>query len=351
MSLYAIGTKVRLKHTGDEGIISELLQGDMATVELPDGDEIPVFLEDIISIEDERRALSNKPPVKAKLVKGKSPVEKKPPSWPDPDQQYTILKSLGLQLCFEPHLRPDGVPDTYTIYLVNDTASDVLFTCQLQRRNFKGSPTHGKLNSVTAQEVGTLSFDDLNEGYSVQLECWQVTTAGNGPRLGKNIKLKPKQFFKNKRTAPILNREVHHYIVFANFKPPATKKTEDLKSYTDRHIELNDTWQPLQQFYQNEVTEFADFSRDIDLHIEHLTSKVHGRSNAEILAIQMAAFHKYLDRAIELGISPVFLIHGVGKGRLKNRIADALRSYSGVRSFKNEYHHKYGWGATEVVLD
>ena len=351
MSLYAIGTRVRLRHTGDEGVIAELLPNDMATVVLTDGDEIPVFLEDITSIEDERRALSKKPPVKAKIVKGKQPSEKKPPEWPNPDQQYTILKSLGIQLCFEPHLRPDGIPDTYTIHLVNDTAWDVLFTCQLQRRNFKSSPTHGKLGSVAAQEVGTLSYDDLNEGYSVKIECWQVTTEGNGPRLHKVIKLKAKQFFNNKKTAPILNREVHHYVAFANFTPPSTSKKEDLKSYTDRHLEQNNTWQPLQTFYQNEVTEFADFPREIDLHIEQLTSQIKGRSNSEILEMQMAAFYEYLDRAIELGISPVFLIHGVGKGRLKKRIAEALKSYRGVKRFKNEYHHKYGWGATEVELE
>lgn len=350
MSLYAIGTKVRLKHTGDEGVISELLAGDMATVELPDGDEIPVFLEDIISIEDERRALSSKPPVKAKIVKGKNPPQKQAPAWPEPDQQYTILKSLGIQLCFESHLRPDGIPDTYSIYLVNDTASNVLFSCQLLRRNLKSSPAHGVLKSVSAIKIGTMSYDDLSEGYAVQIECWKVTTEGNGPRLEKQIKLKPKQFFKNKRTAPILNREVHHYVAFANLTPPAVRKSEDLKSYTDRHIEQNDNWQPLQDFYQNEVTQFADYPREIDLHIEHLTSSVKGRSNAEMLTIQMDAFYDYLDRAIELGVSPVFIIHGVGKGRLKQHIADALKNYTEVKKFKNEFHEKYGWGATEVQL-
>ena len=351
MNIYAIGTRIRLIHTGDEGVIAALLPDNMATILLEDGDKIPVFLDDIESIEDEKRALSAKPPIKAKVVKGKTPQIPKSPDWPDPHQQYTILKSQGIQLCFEAYLRADGIPDHYSIFLVNDTKSDILFTCQVSKRNLKGHKSHGKLNQMSAQEVGKLSYDDLNEGSVVTIEAWQVTTAGNGSRMEKEIKLKPKQFFNNKKTAPILNRMVHHYVVFANFN--ITKKEapgEDLQTYTRRQQDLQESWQPLQQFYQSEVNDFANFPNDIDLHIEHLTHQIKGLSNSEIVAIQVDAFDKYLARAIELGVSPVFIIHGLGKGKLRKVIAQKLRGNPAVISFKNEYHHKYGWGATEVRL-
>ncbi len=353
MSLYAIGTRVRLKHTGDEGVISELLSDEMATILLEDGDQIPVFLDDIMSVEDEKRALSDKLPIKAKIVKGKSPQEPKAPIWPDPHQQYTVLKSQGIQLGFDPHLRPDGIPDRYTIYLINDTKSDILYTCQISQRKLKGYKSHGKLDQMTAQEVGKLSYDDLNEGSVVNIEAWQVTTEGNGSKMHKEIKLKPKQFFNNKKTAPIINRLVHHYIVFPNFNISEKKQPEeDLQSYTRRQQDLNEneSWQPLQNFYQSEVNDFANFPNDIDLHIEQLTHQVKGLSNSEMLAIQVEAFEKYLSRAIELGISPVFIIHGLGKGKLKRVIAQKLKANRSVISFKNEYHYKYGWGATEVRL-
>jgi len=351
MNLYAIGTRIRLKHTGHEGVIAELLPDEMATILLEDGDEIPVFLDDIMSVEDEKRALSDKLPVKAKVVKGKSSRSPEPPIWPDPHQQYTVLKSQGIQLCFDPHLRADGIPDRYTIYLVNDTKSDILFTCQLSQRKLKGYKSHGKLDQMTAQEVGKLSYDDLNEGSVVNIEAWQVTTEGNGSKMEKEIKLKPKQFFNNKKTAPILNRLVHHYVVFANFNISEKKQPEeDLQSYTRRQQDLNEGWQPMQDFYKSEVNDFANFPNDIDLHIEHLTHQIKGLSNSEILAIQVEAFEKYLSRATELGVSPVYIIHGLGKGKLKRVIAQKLKAKSSVISFKNEYHFKYGWGATEVRL-
>jgi len=351
MNIYAIGTKVRLIHTGDEGVIFALLPEEMATILLNDGDKIPVFLDDLESVEDEKRALSAKTQIKAKVVKGKSPKLPKAPIWPDPHQQYTVLKSQGIQLCFDPHLQPDGIPDRYTVYLVNDTKSDMLFTAQISRKNFKGPQSHGKLEQMTVQEVGHLGYDDLNEGSVVLIEGWQVTTAGNGARMFKEIKLKPKQFFKNKKTAPILNKLVHHYVVFANFNISEKKKQEeDLQSYTRRQQELQEHIQPAQRFYQSEVNDFASFPNDIDLHIEQLTFKIKGLSNSEIVAIQLRAFDTYLSKAIELGISPVYIIHGLGKGKLKQIIAQKLSANPAIISFKNEYHHKYGWGATEVRL-
>ena len=351
MNIYAIGTRIRLKHTGHEGMIAALLPDEMATILLEDGDKIPVFLDDIERIEDEKRALSNKKPIKAKIVKGKIPKIPQAPVWPDPHQQYAILKSQGIQLCFEEHLRADGIPDHYTIFLLNDTNSDILFTCQVSKRNFQGHQSHGKLDQMTAQKIGKLSYDDLNEGSVVHIEGWQVTTVGNGAKMEKEIKLKPKQFFNNKKTAPILNRIVHHYVVFPNFNITKKETTEeDLQTYTRRQQDLQEDWQPLQQFYQSEVHDFANFPTDIDLHIEHLTHQVKGLSNSEIVAIQIDAFDKYLSRAVELGVSPVFIIHGLGKGKLRKVIAQKLREHRAVSSFKNEYHHKYGWGATEVRL-
>ena len=81
--LIAIGSRVRLNHTGAEGTVTALLDHGMVNVMLDDGDEIPAFVDDLMRIEDYRQALSNKPPVKAKVVKGKQPKEERPPEFPE----------------------------------------------------------------------------------------------------------------------------------------------------------------------------------------------------------------------------------------------------------------------------
>ena len=74
----------------------------------------------------------------------------------------------------------------------------------------------------------------MNEGAEIDFDCWQVTTQGTGKKLSKTIKLKPKQFFKKVRTAPILNIKVHHYVLFENFDETPDAE-EDLQTYTKRN--------------------------------------------------------------------------------------------------------------------
>ena len=73
-------------------------------------------------------------------------------------------------------------------------------------------------------------------------------------------------------------------------------------------------------------------------------------NNAEILRLQLRTFDDYLEKAIRVGVPKVFIIHGLGKGRLRNEIASRLIRHPEVETFKNEYHPRYGYGATEVIF-
>ena len=68
--LFAEGTKVRFKNTGDEGIIIAILDREMVNVELDDdGMIIPAFIENLERMEDIPKP--NKNPIKAKFVESK----------------------------------------------------------------------------------------------------------------------------------------------------------------------------------------------------------------------------------------------------------------------------------------
>lgn len=88
----------------------------------------------------------------------------------------------------------------------------------------------------------------------------------------------------------------------------------------------------------------------VDLHIEKLTDTFAGLSNFEIMQIQLAYFEKYYEIAVE-NMQPKFIvIHGVGSGRLRNEIHERLRTKKEVRSFVNQYHPNFGFGATEIYF-
>jgi dsDNA-specific endonuclease/ATPase MutS2 len=46
----------------------------------------------------------------------------------------------------------------------------------------------------------------------------------------------------------------------------------------------------------------------------------------------------------------LIVIHGVGEGRLRDEIHDLLRLKKEVKSFVNQYHPLYGYGATEIFF-
>ena len=98
------------------------------------------------------------------------------------------------------------------------------------------------------------------------------------------------------------------------------------------------------------VNEYASFVPEIDLHIEMLHSDPHHLTNEEIVNVQIKSFETFLAKAIRLNVPKVYVIHGIGKGRLRDLIAARLKRNPNILMFKNEYHEKYGFGATQVWL-
>ncbi len=344
--LFAVGTRVRFLHTGDEGIVKSLLDGGMLSVYLPAEDmEIPAFPEDLV------RAEAYRPhPIKAKVLKSRQEKLPAPPP-PTPAQtQYAIIKGHGLQLAFDPVSDQSGLTAKYAIYLLNDTQYEVVFSIRLLLNYGSPKKWEGKLGAVSYQQLGEMFYDDLNEAPEFEVTCHWATTEGVGEPVLKILKIKAKTFFNSQRTAPLLNKKVHLYRLFE--KPELQKQAgEDLQAYTKRHAKPR--WQhpeSLRKMSLYDVRELAEFNTEIDLHIEKLTDNWQKMEKAEILRLQMSRFEQFIQKAIRLGVPRVFVIHGVGEGKLQAAIATSLLNNPEVQTFKNEYHHRYGWGATEVIF-
>ncbi len=346
--VFSIGTKVRLKHTGDIGKITAILDLGMLEVQLLDDDmTIPIFEDDLERFEE------NQSKATAKVVQGKQKKEAVPPPTPKIETQYTILKSEGIQLAFDPVEKADGTVDFYHIILLNDTTFDTIFTFTLSLLDASLRKVNGKLSAVSVENVGKLTYDELNDAPIVNVEIWQVTTVGTGNKLSAEIKIKPKQFFKKKRTAPFLNRPAHLYSLFTDFDPPEKESGEDLETYTKKNIRPISKKRKQSYQYSSipDTEELAQFVPEIDLHLENLMSRSQNKmSNAEKIRIQLSHFDNFIEKAIRLGVDRVFIIHGVGKGRLRDAIASRLIQFPEVKTFKNEFHPRYGYGATEVIF-
>ncbi|MCB0535630.1 MAG: Smr/MutS family protein [Saprospiraceae bacterium] len=346
--LFAIGTKVQFRYTGESGVVTALLDEGMLQVRL-DNDpdmEIPAFEEDLIS-EGEAGLTAAKP----KSVPNNKPS---PPPKRELKASYHILKPKGLQLAFEPMPGRDGTVSQYNGWLINDTPLEFLFELDLYTGTRDIFTADGKLPAVSAQELGILRSDDLNDLPEVFFSVQRVSTEGAELLRESVIRIRPKQFFNNLQTVPVVNFPAYRFLLlgFDEISGQATPAKEDLAEYTRQNIRTprhraTGNSVPFMAF---NVEEFASFEPEIDLHIEKLIRGFARLDKGEILRIQMFHFQGFLDKAIRLGVPRVFVIHGVGEGKLRETIAARLREHPQVARFKNEFHHKYGYGATEVIF-
>jgi hypothetical protein len=347
--LLAVGTKVVLVHSKDEAVVTELLEDGMVKVRLLEsGLEIPIFAEDVKRLSKQ----SEKEP-RAKIVPGKQEKHPKAPSRQPAESQYTILKRFGIQLAFAPVQEFDMPVEKYEIYLINDTPHPVLFTFALSLEGRKAIQQNGKLEGESSFLIGELLRDQLNDSPSCAIESWRIMTDGSGSRMAKQLKIKPKQFFKKLMTAPLLNRPAHLYRIFEKLATRDDKaaKNEDLKTYTKRaQAPKVSNWLDIGDRFSQNVMDFASFVPEIDLHIDKLVPNYKKLDKKTIVRIQLQHFEEYIEKAIQLGVERVFIIHGVGEGKLRNQIASRLIQMPEVVTFKNEYHPRYGYGATEVIF-
>lgn len=91
-----------------------------------------------------------------------------------------------------------------------------------------------------------------------------------------------------------------------------------------------------------------DEHMEVDLHFHALTGARDSASPHEMLTLQMDHFDRMMRRAEEKRIPRIVFIHGVGQGRLRQEIRDALTAYWPGCTCREGDPRKYGHGATEV---
>ena len=86
---------------------------------------------------------------------------------------------------------------------------------------------------------------------------------------------------------------------------------------------------------------------EIDLHIENLVESWNGLSNFDILSIQLSSFRKRFNQALVNNEPFLIVIHGVGKGVLRNEIFNHLRQFPDIKVSPADTNI-YGMGASEI---
>lgn len=328
--LLAKGSKVRLKNSGDLGVVTAILDADMVQIKLEGEDlEIPIFIDDLERPNANNQHIQHVPSAAITA-----------PQQEHPSHQYEIIQGLGWQLGFVYH----PTPNHYEVYLINDLHSHYAYSLQRLAGAQSLQTKNGQIQAGSFQYVSLLPFHQLNDSLNFKLEVWEKLPLGSGAKQIFELKLKAQHFFKTPKTLPLVNQPGFNFTFKKKEKPTAPETLQSLAKSTK--IPRNPSYNR-----KDELLEKADFSIELDLHYEALPQQgIDRRNPPSILKYQLEVFDHYIAKAKNLGIEKVFIIHGVGTGVLKKALQDRMKWNPAVTKYTNEYHPKYGFGATEVIL-
>ena len=157
-----------------------------------------------------------------------------------------------------------------------------------------------------------------------------------------SLKLKPQQLFKRIEEIKLKGEPTFSYKLFDSYPARADEDKMDISDLSAAGYKVYETSKARQHL--------APARTVVDLHIEKLTDDWQRLSNFEMLTLQLKEFEKYYELAVAHRQPSIIFIHGLGTGRLRDEIHEQLRLKREVKSFVNQYHPSYGYGATEVFL-
>lgn len=336
---YQVGDIVLILHSNEEARIVDIINDKMLMVDVK-GVQFPVY-KDQVDFPYFKRFTEKKmfPPKKEKTyiddVRREKPVK----------EQKT---ADGLWLSFLPVMDldefGDEVVEELKIYLLNRTGTAYHFNYKL---HFFGKPDFELKNTVHPFQdfyLHDIPFSDLNDSPSFDFDFSLVTPdKKKAGHYEASVKLKPKQLFTRIEKLREKNEATFQEKLFEEYpdKPPDQPDT-GFEKLAAKGYKIYNASQAKKHLEPPRTV--------IDLHIEKLTDNWKKLSNYEMLQLQLKTFEKYYDLALAHHQPSLIVVHGVGEGVLRNEIHDILRLKKDVKSFVNQYHPSFGFGATEIFF-
>jgi hypothetical protein len=330
---FSIGDKIILKQTGEEGHVSAYISKEMIEVEVK-GVSFPVYIDEI-----------DHPYLKWFTEKKKA---NKPQSQPEIASTEKINQrpqrlSKGVYLSFLAVYRPnetEDIVDQVKVYLLNELPSDIRFSYDLRQPERSLFRHEGSLHAFGHLYLHSISWEDMTAQPRFR---WQLSNkSDNSVQTAEGVlRIRPQKLFQHINELLQNNQPTFSYLLIDDFKPKEKQRPE-AKIMIEPKPEFVNI--PL----RSAVTEMPKY--ELDLHIENLTEDTRGMDNADMLQLQLKTFERYLHLAIMHRQERMIVIHGLGKGVLRDRLHEILSETAEVDRYNNEYHPKYGFGATEIFF-
>lgn len=246
----------------------------------------------------------------------------------------------GLYIAFYPVYHVEGPVAKYDIFLINAFDGPIKFRIKGRCGDREFPFKELELASQKVDVYDEIEFDELNNKPVFVYETIRGQTWHE-----QKLKIKAANFFKKKVDVPLLKGEAHLYLLMDTH--PDHYRPDSLSI----EIPLRQPGQKGDYVHVNDIEISASLPHEIDLHIERLTTDYQGLSNADKLTMQLTTFESYLQQVLMSNLREIYVVHGVGTGKLKSEIRLMLTDYPGIKSFESGYHPRYGFGATKIILE
>ena len=334
---FQVGDRVIVLHSNEEGEIVDIINDKMVMVDVR-GVKFPAYI-DQLDIPYYKRFPEKKLLPKKKDKQYVEDVRK------EKEPAHKVVD--GVWLTFLPVMDTDefgdDVVEELKVHLVNRTYRSYKFYYRLLFFGQSEFELKNELHPFADFYLHDVQFSDMSDSPAFTFE-FSLTQPdkSRAEYFEASLKLKPKQLFARIEEIKQKGEATFSYRLFEDYPQRVEEEKVDLGPLAARGIKM---------YNAKEARKHLPPARTVvDLHIEKLSNDWEHLTNAEILDIQLKEFEKWYDLALAHHQSHLIVIHGVGSGRLRDEIHDALRLKREVKSFVNQYHPSFGYGATEIYF-
>ncbi|MGZ5287125.1 MAG: Smr/MutS family protein [Flavisolibacter sp.] len=334
---FQVGDRVLVLHSNEQGEVIDIINDEMVMVEVR-GVKFPAYIDQL-----------DFPYFKQFTEKKLFPKKKEKKFVDDIRREKSPVHKVvdGVWISFLPVMDVDefgdDVVEELKVHLVNHTYRSYKFFYKLQ---FFGRSEFELKNEVHPFQdfyIHDVRFADMSDSPSFNFEFSLMQAEKNkADYFESNLKLRPKQLFSRIEEIRQKGVAMFSYKLFDEFPDKPVEEPLDMSSLAAKGVKIYDA---------KEARKHLPPARSVvDLHIEKIMHDHAHLSSAEILDIQLREFDKWYELALAHHLPQLVIIHGVGSGRLRDEIHDMLRLKKEVKSFVNQYHPSFGYGATEIFF-
>ena len=329
-----VGDKVSFINEALDGVVSKIIDKKSVEVTTSDGFGIPVLI--------------------AELVKtGGVPNEANKPIGKTTGETSSNIIPTRANLKKKPYLCFAKEEKVKNLYILNNSGFSTFYSLRIQKGGEWVLIYSGKVNKNSFVFVSAYEDRELDAFGKVLIEALNVEFSIKEKDLptSTEVKIKSSKFFKESSYVEIPIIEKLALLVDISGE---TIEDVPVQEELRKSVESMATIKPLKGLKVIGKIDLKQEKRnrnrgEIDLHIEKLGVSFKGKTNAEIVQLQLNAAKQYIDKSMLAGKKEIVLVHGVGNGTLKQEVQKLLKSYYGIK-FEQADARNYGDGATLVHL-